>query len=115
MKFLYVYILKCSDRTYYTGVTNDPEVRLADHNTGINTKAYTYSRRPVEIVYSEKFNDYIEAIEWEKKIKKWSRKKKEALIAGNYGSLHELAECKNESHYTNNSHASTPLSMTNNT
>ena len=43
-KYLYVYILKCSDNSYYTGVTNDPERRILEHNSGINEKSYTSSR-----------------------------------------------------------------------
>ncbi|MES2680933.1 MAG: GIY-YIG nuclease family protein [Bacteroidota bacterium] len=76
MKYLYVYILKCSDGSYYTGVTNNPERRLEEHNFGINKDAYTYSRRALELVYRERFDDFNLAISWEKRIKKWSRKKK---------------------------------------
>ena len=50
-KLLYVYILKCSVKTYYTGITNNPERRLEEHSSGINKKCYTFSRRPLEIVY----------------------------------------------------------------
>ena len=75
-KFLYVYILKCSDGIYYTGLTNNPEKRLLEHNTGINPESYTYSRRPVEMVYCERFTDYDLAVKWEKRIKDWSRKKR---------------------------------------
>jgi len=96
VKYLYVYILKCSDNAYYTGVTNDPERRLEEHNAGINVTAFTYARRPVEMVYSERFTDYELAISWEKRIKNWSRKKKEALIMANWLKLKEAAECKNE-------------------
>ena len=92
-----MYILKCSDESYYTGITNNPELRLKQHNFGLNAEAYTYSRRPVEIVYCEKFTDYNLAIDWEKRIKNWSRKKKEALINSNWEELKKLAECKNES------------------
>lgn len=69
VKFLYVYILKCSDNTYYTGITNNPERRLIQHNKGLKTDSYTYNRRPVEIVYCELFTDFNIAIEWEKKRK----------------------------------------------
>jgi putative endonuclease len=70
VKYLYVYILKCKDGTYYTGVTNDVEKRLLQHNEGIDEEAYTYTRRPVELVFNELFTDYILAIEWETRIKK---------------------------------------------
>jgi putative endonuclease len=80
MNFYYTYILKCSDQSYYVGVTNDVERRLVEHQEGINVTCYTYSRRPIELVYFEKFIDIIQAIAREKQLKGWSRKKKEALI-----------------------------------
>ena len=61
-KYLHVYILKCSDGIYYTGITNDPERRLKEHNSGVNERSYTYSRRPVEMVYCERFSDFNLAI-----------------------------------------------------
>ncbi|MEO8761972.1 MAG: GIY-YIG nuclease family protein [Bacteroidia bacterium] len=103
LKYLYVYILKCCDNTYYTGVTNNPEKRLEQHNLGIDTNAYTYTRRPVEMLYYERFTDYNLAISWEKKIKKWSKNKKEALINGNWQKLKEETECKNQTSYRNTS------------
>jgi len=66
MKYYYVYILKCSDDSYYVGVTNDFERRVIEHNTGINKKAYTYSRRPVQLLYQDYFTDINEAIAFEK-------------------------------------------------
>ena len=96
VKYLYVYIAKCNDGTYYTGVTNDLEKRLVQHNEGINKEAYTFSRRPIEVVFYELFTDYNLAIDWETKIKKWSAKKKEALINSDWKKLVEEAKCKNE-------------------
>lgn len=93
-KYLYVYILKCSDDSYYVGVTNNPERRLIEHNEGINEAAYTSSRRPCEMVFKERFNDFNLAIDWEKRIKRWSRKKKEALINGEFLLLPELSKKK---------------------
>ena len=98
---LYVYILKCADDSYYTGVTNDPEVRLMQHNNGIDPKAYTHKRRPVEMVYCSGFTDYEQAIDWEKQIKRWTRKKKEALMREEWEVLKELAACKNETTHKN--------------
>ena len=80
MNFYYTYILKCSDQSYYVGVTNDVEKRLVEHQEGINSTCYTHSRRPLELVYFEKFIDILQAIAREKQLKGWSRKKKEALI-----------------------------------
>jgi putative endonuclease len=98
---LCLYILKCADNSYYTGVTNNLELRLQQHNIGWSKTSYTYSRRPVELVFYEVFLNYSLCIEWEKKIKGWSRAKKEAFINGNYAELIKLSACKNESHYSN--------------
>ena len=101
VKFLYVYILHCSDNSFYTGITNNPERRFKQHLLGINKESYTYSRRPIELVYCELFTDFNVALEWEARIKKWSRAKKEALIAGNWKKLNELAACKNVTSHLN--------------
>jgi putative endonuclease len=94
MKLYYVYIVQCADGSYYTGITNNVDRRVNEHNAGINPKAFTYGRRPVSLVYHEIFNDILQAIAWEKQIKGWNRKKKEAVIAGNWDLLPELAACK---------------------
>jgi len=93
MKDYFVYILKCSDTSYYTGVINNIERRLEEHNSGI-IKGYTSKRLPVKLVFSEKFSDINDAIRLEKQLKGWSRKKKEALIAGNFILLVELSNKK---------------------
>jgi len=90
----YVYILKCSDEKYYTGITNNLERRLEEHQQGINKNCFTYNRRPVELIYKINFSNPEEAIKWEKKIKDWSRKKKEALISENWERLIELSKKK---------------------
>ena len=66
----FVYILKCVDGTYYTGVTNDVPRRLNEHQSGTNPKAYTYSRRPVKLVWGEEVPTYGEALKHERQIKK---------------------------------------------
>ena len=91
----FVYILKCSDESYYTGVTSNLEKRFAEHNAG-TYDGYTRNRKPVKLIYSERINDINDAIVLEKRIKGWSRKKKEALIQGDFSLLKELAACKNE-------------------
>ena len=75
-----VYILRCNDESYYTGVTNDLLRRLEEHVWGINDGCYTSDRRPVQLVYSLSFGDIHDAIHFEKVVKAWNRKKKEALI-----------------------------------
>jgi len=95
----YVYILKCFDEKYYTGVTNNLERRLTEHINGINKNCYTYSRRPIELVYQANFVDPKEAIRWEKKIKDWSRKKKEALINEQWNDLVFFSKGKNYDAY----------------
>ena len=91
-----VYILKCSDNSYYVGVTNNVERRLEEHNSGLNRNSYTFKRRPLELVYYESFQTADDAIKFEKKIKGWTRKKKEALINENWNELKIFSECKNK-------------------
>lgn len=93
-KVMYLYILKCSDDSFYTVVTNDLNGRIIQHNEGVNKDAYTYSRRPVELKYHSIFNDYELSFEWETKIKKWSHAKKQALIDGNFELLVDLSRKK---------------------
>ena len=87
-----VYMLKCSDGTYYTGVTNDLSRRFSEHQSGDDQKSYTYRRRPVQLVFFADFSNIEYAIEKEKQIKKWSREKKEALINENYELLPKLSK-----------------------
>ena len=101
IKHLYVYMLKCCDNSYYVGVINDVNRRLDEHNMGENATSYTFNRRPVELVYFQLFSDYNQAINWETQLKKWSRKKKEALIMENWNKIKELSECKNETSHKN--------------
>ncbi|MBK9479828.1 MAG: GIY-YIG nuclease family protein [Bacteroidetes bacterium] len=101
LKYFFTYILECSDKSYYTGITNDIDRRLAEHNEGENPIAYTFSRRPVKLVYVEQFLQPDQAIEFEKQIKGWSRKKKEALIEDNWDKIKELAVCKNKTSHLN--------------
>lgn len=88
----YVYILHCRDGSYYTGVTNNYELRFSQHQEGLDPSCYTCSRRPVKLVYVAAFGDVNEAIAWEKKVKRWSRKKKEALIQREYERLPFLSK-----------------------
>ncbi len=94
MKISYVYILRCSDNSYYTGVTSNLSDRIFKHASGFYKDSYTYKRRPIELVYYSEFTDITIAIDTEKKIKKWSRAKKEALIKGEYDKLPNLSKKK---------------------
>nr|WP_299071819.1 GIY-YIG nuclease family protein [uncultured Allomuricauda sp.] len=94
MKQSFVYILECSDGTYYTGVTSNLEQRLFEHESGKHINSYTYLRRPVTLVFYGEFTDINSAIEKEKQIKKWSKAKKKALIDGAYDKLPNLAKKK---------------------
>jgi len=87
-----VYILLCGDGAYYVGVTNDLNRRIQEHQNGDNTKAYTYSRKPLKLVFQEHFNDINQAIAFEKQVKGWRREKKEALIRGEWNKLPELSQ-----------------------
>ena len=78
----YVYLLRCADGTLYFGWTTDLVARLEAHNSGKGAK-YTRARRPVELVYSEEYEDRHEALSREWHIKRLSRQEKLALIAGN--------------------------------
>jgi putative endonuclease len=87
----YMYILKCSNGAYYTGSTNNLEIRLEQHQKGEGAQ-FTRRNLPVELVYFEEFNRIDEAFYREKQIQKWSRKKKEALINGDLEKLVKLSK-----------------------
>ena len=87
MKFYYVYILECSDQSYYTGITNDLERRINEHNSGLDNTSYTFDKLPVTLKWFEIFTKPDEAINREKQIKGWSRRKKEALIRKKWDDL----------------------------
>ena len=86
-----VYILKCADGSYYTGLTRmDAEARTWEHNNDPND-SYTARRRPVTLVFQEVYDRLTDAIARERQIKGWSRRKKEALIRGDYEALPDLS------------------------
>ncbi|MDN3723012.1 GIY-YIG nuclease family protein [Aequorivita sp. SDUM287046] len=87
MKFYFTYILQCSDNSYYTGMTNDLERRLEQHNEGKKRDCYTFNRRPVELKWYIQCTNPTEAIKIEKQIKGWSRRKKTSLIQENWQDL----------------------------
>jgi putative endonuclease len=97
MKLYFVYILKCNDDSFYTGFTNNLDRRLYEHNAGLSKDSYTYDKKPVELVWYEMFTDPTQAISIEKKIKGWSRRKKQALIDEDWDKLVKYS--KNYSDY----------------
>ena len=92
----YMYILKCSDGSYYTGSTRELEKRVMEHNLGLGAN-YTRKHRPVELVYFEEFQRVDDAFAREKQVQGWSRAKKDALIQGQFGRLTDLSR-KKQSH-----------------
>jgi putative endonuclease len=86
-----MYILRCADGSYYIGSTANLEKRVKRHNQGKATH-YTAKRRPVQLVYHEKFKNLDEAVDRERQIKGWSRAKKEALINNDLKTLKELSK-----------------------
>ena len=87
----WVYILRCADNSYYTGHTDNLEERIAKHKTGEIDEGYTSARLPVRLVFSEQFPTREEALTCERQIKGWGRKKKEALMRGDWAELSRLA------------------------
>jgi putative endonuclease len=94
MKTYFVYILNCSDNTFYTGITSNLTKRLIEHKKGIYNGSYTSTRRPVSLVFYAEFTDVNMSIDAEKQIKKWSKAKKQALIDGEFDKLPNLAKKK---------------------
>jgi predicted GIY-YIG superfamily endonuclease len=86
----YAYILRCNDGSYYVGHTDDIELRLAQHQRG-ELGGYTARRRPVALVWTDMFPSRDDAFAAERKLKGWSRAKKEALIAGDWALISQLA------------------------
>ena len=87
----WVYILRCFDGSYYTGSTNNLELRLAQHAAGEGSQ-WTRSRLPIHLVFAQDFPSEYEAFLCERQIKGWSRAKKEALIRGDFEALVELSK-----------------------
>jgi putative endonuclease len=97
----YLYIVRCRDGSLYIGTTRSAlETRIAQHNAG-TFPGHTASRLPVELVFSQWFDRITDAIESERKLKGWSRAKKEAFIRGDIASLQRLS--KRKQHYSKRS------------
>jgi putative endonuclease len=96
----YMYILECADGTYYTGSTKYLERRVAQHQNGEGAN-YTKKHLPVKLIYFEEFDRIDTAFYREKQVQNWSRKKKEALMRGDFNDLHDGAVCLNKTHFSN--------------
>jgi putative endonuclease len=87
----FVYILRCNDGSYYVGLTRkELNARVHEHDSG-RYRGYTFSRRPVRLVWSHQFQRLSEAITLERQLKGWRREKKEAFMRGEFSVLAELA------------------------
>lgn len=87
----WVYMLDCADGSYYTGHTDNLEQRIGEHRTG-SYPGYTSSRLPVKLVWSQECATRAEALSAELQIKRWSRRKKEAMIRGDWEAVSLLAK-----------------------
>ena len=94
----YLYILECTDGSYYTGSTIDLQKRINEHHNGQGAN-HTKKRLPIKLVYVEEYLNIATAFEREKQIQGWSRAKKEALITGDFDALPNLSECNNETNF----------------
>jgi predicted GIY-YIG superfamily endonuclease len=86
----WTYMLRCSDDSFYVGHTDNLEKRLGEHQLGV-TPSFTSTRRPVTLVWSQDFATREDALAAELQIKRWSRKKKEALIRQDWTALKQAA------------------------
>lgn len=89
-------MLRCADGAYYTGSFRGEDLnwRILQHNEGVFPTAWTNRRRPVKLVWAEHFDLFVDAFACERRLKGWSRAKKEALIRGDYGALRGLARSR---------------------
>jgi putative endonuclease len=86
----WMYILECSDGSYYTGSTNNLELRIEQHSSG-NGANHTKNRLPIKLLYAEEYDTVQEAFYREKQVQGWSKNKKEALIKGEVEMLKPLS------------------------
>jgi putative endonuclease len=88
-----IYILECADDSYYTGITRRSlEERVSEHAQGLIPDCYTFMRRPVKLIFAEHHERITDAIAAERRIKGWSRAKKEAYMRGDFAALTVLAK-----------------------
>jgi putative endonuclease len=91
----WVYMLRCADGSFYVGHTDDLDRRLAQHQSGGMPGCYTFRRRPVQPVFCQDFASREEALSMERRLKGWTRAKKQALIAGDWAAIHRLGRGRN--------------------
>ena len=91
MPHVYILILECSDGSYYVGSTWDLEARLQQHASGKGAK-YTSRRLPVTLRWAQATGSIAEAYAWEKKIQGWSRRKREALMRGDWEAIQQASQ-----------------------
>ncbi|GAB3350712.1 GIY-YIG nuclease family protein [Lysobacter tyrosinilyticus] len=89
----WVYMLRCADRSYYIGHTDNLDARIAQHHAGTLPR-YTLARRPLTLVFSQEFVTREEALAVERQLKGWSRAKKEALIQADWAAINRLGRGK---------------------
>lgn len=87
----WVYILRCANNSYYTGHTDNLEKRIGEHQNGL-CGGFTASRLPVELVFNQECSTREEALAAEQQIKGWGRKKKEAMMRGDWTEVSRLAK-----------------------
>ncbi len=87
----WVYMVRCSDGSFYTGHTDNLEMRINQHQSGAFPSCYTFKRRPVELVFVQEHATREEALSSEQQIKGWGRKKKEAMTRGDWAEVSRLA------------------------
>jgi len=91
-----VYMLLCADGSFYVGATMDLDLRIGWHNEALDPFCYTYGRLPAQLVWSETFFDWSEALSRERQVKGWSRLKKKALIERDWEEIQRLARLRKQ-------------------
>jgi putative endonuclease len=90
VRIYYVYMLRCIDGSFYVGVTNDVERRYNEHCAGHDKTSYTFTRRPLRLVYVDEFQSPVDAISFEKRLKSWTHMKKRAFADKDWPLLKRL-------------------------
>jgi putative endonuclease len=95
MKTYYVYAIRCFDGSFYVGVTNDIDRRFHEHQSELLPRAYTHGRGPLKLVHVSEFTWIHDAINFEKKLKSWSHRKKRAFIDNDFKALKQYSRGPN--------------------